>query len=110
MTYVLCSVAFLWAFCGMYVLVMGLYRAHLNHSLSRTTYVLAAPFLLIGYSMDVLANITIASIVFVEPPREWLVTDRLQRHIADGNGWRFSLSNWICNHLLDVFDPSGNHC
>jgi hypothetical protein len=105
------TIAFLWAFWGLYVLVMGLYRAHLDKRLSRAAYVLAAPFLAVGAAVDVLANLTIASLVFLEPPREWLVTSRLQRHNRDHeSGWRGDLSEWICTHLLDVFDPTGNHC
>lgn len=100
---------FLWAFWGVYVLVMGLYRAHLAKQLTRPTYVLAAPWLLIGYAMDVLANLVLATLIFLEPPREWLVTDRLQRHLPH-IGWRGNLARWICSHLLDVFDPSGKHC
>jgi hypothetical protein len=104
------TVGFLWAFWGMYVLVMGIYRAHLHHRLRGLVLVLSLPFVAIGYLMDIFANLTIASIVFLEPPREWLVTDRLQRHMLHGTGWRFWLARYVCDHLLDVFDPSGDHC
>jgi hypothetical protein len=104
------TVGFLWAFWGMYVLVMGIYRAHLSHRLKGLVLVLSLPFVVIGFLMDVFANLTIASLVFLEPPREWLVTSRLQRYIAHGTGWRFWLAKYICDHLLDVFDPSGDHC
>lgn len=104
------TIGFLWAFWGMYVLVMGIYRAHLSHRLKGLVLVLSLPFVAIGYLMDVFANMTVASIVFLEPPREWLVTDRLQRHMQKSTGWRFWLAKYICDHLLDVFDPSGDHC
>jgi hypothetical protein len=107
---VLGVVAYLWVFWYVYILVMGLYRAHLDKRLSRFTYVLAAPALVVGYAMDIVANVTIASVVFFEPPREWLVTSRLKRHIAGYGGWRHRLATWICDHLLDVFDPKGDHC
>lgn len=103
-------VAFLWAFWACYVLVMGLYRAHLNKKLSRITYVLGAPWLVIGLIMDFVANMIIATVVFLDLPREYLVTERLKRYIAGKDGWRHDLSNWICTHLLDVFDPNGDHC
>ena len=102
--------AFLWAFWAMYVLVMGIYRAHLAKRLTAVTLCLSAPFIAAGYLMDVVANLTVASLVFLELPRELLVTSRLQRYVGLGQGWRFTLADWICNHLLDVFDPSGNHC
>jgi len=104
------TLAFLWAFWAMYVLVMGIYRAHLAKRLTAVTLCLSAPFIALGYLMDVIANLTVASLVFMEPPRELLVTARLQRYVASGKGWRFTIADWICNHLLDVFDPSGNHC
>lgn len=95
---------------GLYVLVMGLYRAHLQKRLTRATYVLGLPFLLIGGVVDVFMNLTVASIVFADPPRQWLVTTRLITYVECESGWRFKLANWVCNNLLDVFDPSGNHC
>ncbi len=110
MDYALYVLAFLWAFWAMYVLVMGIYRAHLAKRLTPVTLAMSLPFVALGYVMDVLANVTVASVVFVELPREVLVTDRLKRHMQAGSGWRFTIANWVCNNLLDVFDPSGNHC
>ena len=104
------TLAFLWAFWAMYVLVMGIYRAHLAKRLTAVTLCLSAPFIVVGYLMDVVANQTDASLVYLAPPRELLVTSRLQRYVAQERGWRFRIANWICNHLLDVFDPSGDHC
>lgn len=110
LTTALYTLAFLWAFWAMYVIVMGIYRAHLAKRLTAVTLCLSAPFIVAGYFMDVIANLTVASLMFLEPPRELLVTSRLQRYVASGQGWRFTIADWICNHLLDVFDPSGNHC
>lgn len=103
-------IAYLWLFWGMYVLVMGLYRAHLDKRLNWFTYTLSAPFLVIGYAMDCFANIFIASFVFAEPPKELLVTTRLQRYMGYSVGWRKQLAEYVCEHLLDVFDPTGDHC
>lgn len=100
----------LWAFWGVYVLIMGLYRAHLQKRLSWTAYALGAPFLLIGLALDFAVNMTLATVIFLDIPREALVTTRLIRYVASGSGWRFNVANWVCNKLLDVFDPSGEHC
>lgn len=35
------TIGFLWAFWGMYVLVMGIYRAHLSHRLKGLVLVLS---------------------------------------------------------------------
>ena len=104
------TLAALWAFWAVYVLVMGLYRAHLQGRLSWLVYIMGAPFLLLGLVVDVTMNATVAVVVFCDTPREWLVTTRLIRYVKSGHGWRFMIANWVCNNLLDVFDPSGNHC
>ena len=103
-------ILFLTAFWGLYVLVMGLYRAHLDGRLKGINLLLAWPYLLLGAAADILANLTLASIVFLELPHELLVTRRLQRHMKGKAGWRRSLAQYICDHLLDVFDPRGDHC
>jgi len=110
LTLVFYTVAYLWLFWYVYILVVGLYRAHLDKRLTPLAYTLAFPAIVIGYTMDALANIFIATVVFLEPPQELLVTGRLKRHIIYGSGWRRSLSVFICDSLLDVFDPTGDHC
>lgn len=102
--------AFLWAFWALYVLVMGLYRAHLAGRLTPLTTALGLPFLLIGAAFDVVANVTVATLVFLEVPREFLVTTRLRRYIAGPPGWRRDRALEVCTQLLDPFDPSNNHC
>lgn len=94
----------------LYVLVMGLYRAKLQGRLSKVALVLGFPVYMLGYLLDVFVQLTIATVLFVELPREGLVTGRLTRHIKRGHGWRRDLSLWICSRLLDPFDPRGTHC
>ena len=111
MAYLLIIPAYLLAFWYVYILVMGIYRAHLAKRLHGAVLALCMPAVVLGYLMDVLANLTIATLVFLEPPREWLVTKRLQRHIAAGaRSWRGRIATVVCDNLLDVFDPTGNHC
>lgn len=103
---------YLWAFWYLYLIVMGLYRAKLNGTLTWSAKILGAPALLVGIIVDVVAQYTVATVVFREWPRagEHLVTDRLQRYIAHGSGSRFEKARWLCEHLLDPFDPTGKHC
>ena len=102
----------LWFFWYLYVLVMGLYRAYLTDRLQKPLVYLAAPALVVGYTVDLVSNWTIATIVFRELPSGplELVTDRLSSHIKDGDGWRKELALAVCTKLLDPFDPSGKHC
>lgn len=112
LTAVIATVYFLYAFFGLYVLVMGLYRAHLDQTLSKGGYFLGAPWLVIGWIVDFVANMTIFVVIFLELPREALVTSRLQRHLRESSQdeWRYKLSKLICERLLDYFDPRRKHC
>ncbi len=100
----------LYLFWFFFLAVMSLYRAHLNKTISKLALVLGYPILIVGASLDCLMNLTIFSLVFLEFPHEWLVTKRMQRHIKDGEGWRFKLSTFICQSLLNAFDAEGKHC
>lgn len=111
-------VLFLWCFWVLYVATMGVYRLKLAGELhaattSRFTLSLAYSLVIVAVLVDVVAQYTVASVMFLELPRkgEHLVTDRLQRHMAKLNpDWRVRLADWICLHILDLFDPSKNHC
>jgi len=61
-----------------------------------------------GLIYDAFLNIIIATVVFLDPPKELLLTARLKRY-KNGTGWRKRWALWICEHLLDQFDEGG-HC
>lgn len=104
-------VLYLYLFFGVYILVMNLYRAHLEKTLTKPGYVLGAPWLVLGAFLDVMANLFIFPFIFLEPPREWLVTTRLRRHMdGEPEGFRYRFARAICRKLLNAFDPSGKHC
>jgi hypothetical protein len=104
------TVAALWLLWVLYIISMGLYRAKMAKRLSSFAYCMGLPFLLLALALDAAINLSIACIFFAEPPQETLLTQRLQRHIAEGAGWRYHLAHWLCSHLLDPFDPTGSHC
>ncbi len=103
----------LWALWYLYIVVMGLYRAHLAGRLTPAAKVMGAPALVIGWTLDWLINMTIATLFFRELPRSAfeLVTDRLTRYIAGPPCLNRHYAQVICQHLLDAFDvnPEG-HC
>ena len=109
---ILYSVIYLYIFWVLFIAIMGCYRAHLDKRLIGVTKLLAYPLVIIGFTFDVICQYTIATVLFLDFANngEYLVTSRLQRYVALNNGWRCKLANYICNNLLDVFDPSGNHC
>jgi hypothetical protein len=100
----------LWLLWAAYVLTMGLYRAHLSGRLTGINRVLALPLVLLAVVLDLVVNCTIAALLFADWPQEALVTQRLQRYIAQGAGWRCKAAQWICQNLLDPFDAKGVHC
>ena len=91
----------------MYLAIMGLipHRKELHPIAKVHAYILVA----IGLLMDTILNVVVASVILLQPPREFLLTHRLQKNIRRG-GWRGRVSKWVCEHLLDQFDPKGHHC
>lgn len=68
--------------------------------------------LAVGLVLDVLVNVLVASVLFLKLPRDALLTGRLTRYKNDATErpWRRKLAGWLCEHLLDTFDPDGCHC
>lgn len=64
--------------------------------------------LLIGLLLDVALNLLVMTLVFLELPRELLVTARVKRHKWNGDGWRKRLASWMCANYLTPFDA--RHC
>lgn len=103
-------IAALWLFYVFYVFTMGVYRVQLAGKLTGLSKVLLMPFVVVAVLMDVACQMTVATVVFLELPKELLVTARLQRYIVGDDGWRKKVAVYICNNLLDPFDPNGKHC
>lgn len=94
-----------WVF---YLAVMNLKRAKDAGTLTKTAFLLGQPVLYVGLLLDFVANLTLMTVILLELPREVLVTARLKRHIK-GTGWRSTVAFWFGLHILNAFDPSGNH-
>lgn len=107
------TLAALWLLWYLYLIVMGLYRAHMQGRLSKFALVLGSPMLALGFLLDWVVNWTVASVVFFEPPPRLfdLVTERLARYLKGPDGFRKRYAKALCDHLLDPFDPSADgHC
>jgi hypothetical protein len=94
---------------------MAFYRANLDGRLTGVAKWLAMPVIVLAISVDLIANWTIATIWFRQwPLLKWnppdLVTSRLSRYIEGEPGWRKDHAMWLCQNMLDYFDPSGTHC
>ena len=107
----------LWAFLGTYALwlfylaVMNLQRAKEGGTISRAALWLGYPLLAIGLLIDLVVNVLVFTVVFLDMPRELTVTARLARLIhQQPSRWRGRAALWFCKEFLDTFDPSGRHC
>ena len=100
----------LWAFWVLYVFTMGLYRAFLAGRLKGLSLFMCSPFVVVAFVVDFIAQMTVFSVVFLDLPKHWLVTNRLRAYIAGPDNWRRRLADYLCHHLLDPFDPTGAHC
>jgi hypothetical protein len=93
-----------------YLAVMALmpHRHNLHPIAKAHAYVLLG----IGLALDALLNLVVGTLLFLDPPREWLLTLRLMRYLRNVHerAWRRDLAEWLCDHLLDQFDPNGTHC
>lgn len=70
---------------------------------------IALPAVLVSVALDVLFNITIGTLLFMELPREWTFSQRVGRYKRRID-WREPLATWICANLLDPFEVDGAHC
>lgn len=93
----------------LYQAVMNLQRARDNGTLPKTAYYLGLPILYVGLLWDFIGNVTVVSVIFLELPKELLITSRLERHAFGPDGWRKNLARWFAANLLDPFDPRGSH-
>jgi hypothetical protein len=96
---VLCIVTFLG-----YVKVMVYYRRWKAGTAKWYHYFIGVPLGVIFIPLDVLLNIVVGSVLFLELPKEWLFTTRLDRHAKKGS----KFAQWVCKYILNPFDE--NHC
>ena len=100
---------------ALFVLCWVLYLAIMNLAEHRDRLHPVAKFhayfviLPVGYVVDALLNLLVCGL-FLRLPRDWLLTGTLKRTIATDDGWRCATAAWICEHLLNQFDPKGKHC
>lgn len=108
MIYILSSPYILWVF---YLAVMNLKRSRDAGTIPKTALVLGYPLLIVGFTIDILVNISIGSLLFLEWPnyKRLSLSARMSYLVNNDHGWRAKLAKFIGENLLDPFDPSGKH-
>lgn len=76
---------------------------------SKVTSALGCPVRFIGLTIDIFVNLTWMTILYLDMPRELLVTTRMIRYMKGRDGWRKTATKWASKHLLDAFDIEGEH-
>jgi hypothetical protein len=92
-----------------YLAVMNLQRARDTQKLTKPAYYMGLPMLYIGLFCDFTVNVVWVTFLFLDPPRELLITGRLERYVRGPDGWRKRLAQWFAANMLDPFDPRGIH-
>lgn len=68
------------------------------------------PIAVVFIVLDVGVNAIVGTVIFIELPRWWTLSERLNYHATQDHGWRASTAEWICDKVLNPFDPDGHHC
>ncbi len=94
----------------LYLAVMNLKGARDEGTLIKPVYYLGIPILYAGYLLDIAFNWVYGTVLFIQVPREAVLTSRLKKNIHN-EGWRGDLARWMCVNLLSPFDPDPRgHC
>jgi hypothetical protein len=96
-----------WVTWLLYVAVMHLRSRY--DDMPRASRVLAYPVLVVGVLCDVALNVAVGTLLFLDMPREFLLTARLKRYQSAPGTWRAKAARWVCKNLLNPFDDGG-HC
>ncbi len=92
-----------------YLAIMNAIRNKPN--ISKPAWVFIAPIALVGVIFDFLLNVVIMTVLFFDLPREFLFTKRLERYRTTQVGTRREKAAcFICEKLLNAFDPKNKHC
>lgn len=103
-----------WGLLGFYALwvfflaAMNLARAQAAGTLPDVGKVLGLPLVALAFLLDVAINLTAGTVLLIDWPREWTLSERLER-LKAGTGWRAYLADWTLRYLLDPFDTTGGH-
>jgi hypothetical protein len=98
-------------FYTLYIAAINLYRDW--SSLATWLRVVASPMIAALLVVDSSMQFTLFTLLFLDLPRELLVTSRLQRYRdnpAYANTWRNRVATLICTQALNPFDPTRHHC
>jgi len=98
------AIPILWV---LYLAVMGFSRVKQEGALSRPALIMGYPVFAIGYLWDFLTNVFVVTFIFLDLPRQFTVSQRIQQYVDGANGWRKTLATWFAVNLLNPLSPGG---
>jgi hypothetical protein len=100
----------LWALWILYIAMMNVKRVSNTEKLPWQAKLLVYPTMALFEIVEVIANVVVCTIIFLDLPQEHRVSDRLRRYFRRPKryGWRIHIVLFI-KPMLDPFDPSGPH-
>lgn len=98
-----------WILWILFTAVMRLQMVRDEGKLTKAQKVFGYPALAVGLLLDFSLQVTLASVMFLEVPKELTVSARLWRWSNSGPSWRQKLALAIRTGLLDSIDPRGIH-
>lgn len=100
----------LWALWILYVAMMNINAVVKVQRLPWQSKLLVYPTVLVFEFVELIANSLVCTLLFLDLPREWTVSDRLRRYNKNPKraGWRMILVRFF-KPMLDPFDPEGPH-
>lgn len=100
----------LWALWVLYIAMMNIKRVAATQPMPLRVKMLVYPTMAVFEVIEVIANVIVCTILFLDLPREVRVSDRLRRYYRrpDRYGWRLHIVLFL-KPMLDPFDPTGPH-
>jgi hypothetical protein len=103
------ALASLYALWILFVAVMNIQRVQKEGNLTRGSKILAVPVVLVAYTLDVVLNYVLLTVILFELPKEKTISQRLKRHNQGrGSKWGAMVARFV-EPILDPYDYRGDH-
>ena len=98
-----------WLLWVLFLATMNLGQAKAEGKLKGFALYAGYTVLAVGLLVDFVVQVTVATVLWLELPRELTVSGRVERLCREGHGYRLTLALWFRRVLLAPFDRSGGH-
>ena len=109
MLYITYALLAFWLLWVLFLATMNLAQSKAEGKLKGFALWAGYTVLAVGLLVDLVVQITVATVLWLELPREWTVSGRVERLCREGHGYRLTMAMWFRRVLLAPFDRSGGH-